>query len=77
MMRPALRGLKNKMDYKSHGGAPLLGCKGAVVVGHGSSNAKAVKNGILVTARAARENVSEIIAQTLAGSDASNSEQVE
>ena len=49
----------------------------AVVVGHGSSNAKAVKNGILVTARAARENVSEIIAQTLAGSDANNSEQVE
>ena len=39
--------------------------------------AKAVKNGILVTARAARENVSEIIAQTLAGSDANNSEQVE
>ena len=53
------------------------GGAGAVVVGHGSSNAKAVKNGILVTARAARENVSEIIAQTLAGSDANNSEQVD
>ena len=74
---PALKSTLKTFDATQYGGAPLLGCKGAVVVGHGSSNAKAVKNGILVTARAARENVSEIIAQTLAGSDASNSEQVE
>lgn len=76
-LKSELYELKDRMSADTYGGAPLLGCKGAVVVGHGSSNAKAVKNGILVTARAARENVSEIIAQTLAGSDASNSEQVE
>ena len=40
MMRPALRGLKSKMDYKSHGGAPLLGVNGAVVKAHGSSDAR-------------------------------------
>ena len=76
-LKSELYELKDRMSADTYGGAPLLGCKGAVVVGHGSSNAKAVKNGILVTARAARENVSEIIAQTLAGSDANNSEQVE
>src|SRR5699024_8062519 len=43
MMRPALRGLKNKTDYKSHGGAPLLGVNGAVVKAHGSSDARAIK----------------------------------
>ena len=40
MMRPALRSLKNRMDYKSHGGAPLLGVNGAVVKAHGSSDAR-------------------------------------
>ena len=46
MMRPALRGLKSKMDYKSHGGAPLLGVNGAVVKAHGSSDARAIKNAV-------------------------------
>ena len=76
-LKSELYELKDRMSADTYGGAPLLGCKGAVVVGHGSSNAKAVKNGILVTARAARENVSERIAQTLAGSDANISEQIE
>ena len=76
-LKDGLYDLKDRMSADTYGGAPLLGCKGAVVVGHGSSNAKAVKNGILVTARAARENVSEIIAQTLSGADMNDSEQVE
>ena len=50
----------------SYGGAPLLGVKGALLVGHGSSNALAVKNGVLTTARIARTGVSDIIAQTVA-----------
>ena len=40
--------------------------KGALLVGHGSSNALAVKNGVLTTARIARTGVSDIIAQTVA-----------
>ncbi len=62
-------GLKRLMDSVSpdtYGGAPLLGVKGACIVGHGSSNATAVGNGILTTARTVREGVSEIIAQTVA-----------
>ena len=34
------------MDYKSHGGAPLLGVNGAVVKAHGSSDARAIKNAV-------------------------------
>lgn len=41
-----LRGLKGKLDYKEHGGAPLLGLGGLVVKGHGSSDGNAVKNAI-------------------------------
>ena len=69
--------LKDRMSADTYGGAPLLGCKGAVVIGHGSSNAKAIKNGVLVTARAARENVSEIIAQTFSGASQKDDLKVE
>lgn len=42
LMKPALRGLKRKMDYAEYGGAPLLGVDGVSVVCHGSSKAKAI-----------------------------------
>lgn len=37
---------KEKLDYSAHGGAPLLGLKHLALVLHGSSDARAVKNGI-------------------------------
>ncbi|ASA21302.1 phosphate acyltransferase PlsX [Paenibacillus donghaensis] len=46
MLMPELRSLKGKMDYKEHGGAPLLGLSGLVVKGHGSSDGTAVKNAV-------------------------------
>ncbi|MDR2156762.1 MAG: phosphate acyltransferase PlsX [Clostridiales Family XIII bacterium] len=38
--------LKKAFDYTEYGGAPVLGVQGAVVKLHGSSAAKAVRNGI-------------------------------
>lgn len=46
MMKPALKALKDKMDYKCYGGAPLLGVNGAVIKAHGSSDARAIKNAV-------------------------------
>ncbi|CAM4250802.1 phosphate acyltransferase PlsX [Paenibacillus tarimensis] len=46
IMLPGLRGLRDKMDYKEHGGAPLLGVNGLVIKSHGSSDARAVKNAV-------------------------------
>ncbi len=46
VMVPRLRPLKKKMDYKEHGGAPLLGLNGLVVKCHGSSDTVAVKNAV-------------------------------
>ena len=37
---------KNKMDYKEHGGAPLMGTTKPVIKAHGSSDARAFKNAI-------------------------------
>ena len=38
-----------KLNYESYGGSPILGVNGAVVIGHGISSAKAIKNMILHT----------------------------
>lgn len=42
ILKPGLMGLRRRMDYAEHGGAPLLGINGCVIKGHGSSKAKAV-----------------------------------
>lgn len=49
--------LKSTISPDTYGGAPLLGVKGACIVGHGSSNEEAIKNGILITAKTVRLDV--------------------
>lgn len=63
-LKGGLSDLKRQVSADTYGGAPLLGVKGACIVGHGSSNATAVKNGVLISAQLVREHVSELIAQT-------------
>lgn len=64
-LKSGLGELKNNLSADEYGGAPILGVKGACLVGHGSSNETAIKNGILVAARTVRLDVSGIIAQTV------------
>ena len=45
-LKPAIKGFKKRIDYAEWGGAPLLGIKAPVIISHGSSNAKAIKNAI-------------------------------
>jgi len=66
LSRRAFHGLKKKLDYAEYGGAPLLGVKGITVIGHGRSNANAIKNAIRVAAELARSRVNEKIEQELA-----------
>src|SRR5690349_7278073 len=65
----ALRALKKTIDYTEYGGAPLLGVRGVCVIGHGRSNANAVKNAIRVVAGLARANVNAKIEQELFSTD--------
>jgi glycerol-3-phosphate acyltransferase PlsX len=46
MAAGAIRRMKKRLDYAEYGGAPLLGVRGAVAICHGSSDARAIKNGI-------------------------------
>jgi glycerol-3-phosphate acyltransferase PlsX len=46
---PVFRYIKKKLDHSEHGGALLVGLNGISVVGHGRSNAVAIKNAIKFT----------------------------
>ncbi len=46
LAKGVLTALKRKADYAEYGGAPLLGVRGACLVGHGRSSAKAIRNAI-------------------------------
>ncbi|MFN2530985.1 MAG: phosphate acyltransferase PlsX [Pyrinomonadaceae bacterium] len=46
LAKPAFRNIKRRLDYSEYGGAPLLGVSKIVVIGHGSSNARAIRNAI-------------------------------
>jgi glycerol-3-phosphate acyltransferase PlsX len=50
LCRDAFRAVKRRTDPSEYGGAPLLGVKGCCVIGHGRSNAHAIKHGIRVAA---------------------------
>jgi glycerol-3-phosphate acyltransferase PlsX len=52
LSKPAFDQVRKRLDYAEFGGAPLLGVDGVVIVGHGRSNAKAVKNAVRVAKRA-------------------------
>jgi glycerol-3-phosphate acyltransferase PlsX len=57
LSRAAFSAFKKRLDYSEYGGAPLLGVRGVCIVGHGSSNDKAVMNGIRVAAEFAQAEV--------------------
>ena len=61
LIRPALLGVRKKIDTAEVGGAPLLGVNGVVIIGHGSSNAYAVKNAIHQARLAVSGNIIEAI----------------
>src|SRR5208282_2624480 len=49
LSRTAFNDFKKRLDYSEYGGAPLLGLRGVCIVNHGSSNDRAIYNGIRVT----------------------------
>lgn len=53
LLKPALAGLRERLDYRTHGGAFLIGVRGVVVVAHGRSDETAMANAV----RLARQGV--------------------
>ncbi|MGL4388653.1 MAG: phosphate acyltransferase PlsX [Brevinema sp.] len=65
LARPAFQKVKDALDPEFFGGAPLLGVKGIVLIGHGSSGAKAFKNAIEACVKALENNILAEINQKL------------
>jgi phosphate acyltransferase len=57
LIKPSLKGIKKLMDPSEHGAAPLLGVNGLVFIGHGRSDALAIKNAIRVARDAVEADV--------------------
>src|SRR5690606_1540221 len=46
VLKPGLKRFARELDYKEHGGAPLLGLSGPIIKAHGSSDARAVYHAV-------------------------------
>jgi glycerol-3-phosphate acyltransferase PlsX len=66
LSRKAFNDFKKRLDYSEYGGAPLLGVRGVCIIGHGSSNDRAVMNGIRVAMEFAQAAINDRIEREFA-----------
>jgi glycerol-3-phosphate acyltransferase PlsX len=57
LIRGAARGLRDRLDPDTYGGAYLLGLNGLAVIAHGNSSPKAIANAIWLAARGVEHDV--------------------
>jgi glycerol-3-phosphate acyltransferase PlsX len=57
LVKPTLQSLRKLLDSSEEGAAPLLGIDGLVFIGHGRSDALAIKNAVRVAKQAVEANM--------------------
>jgi glycerol-3-phosphate acyltransferase PlsX len=57
LIRPAARGLRDRLDPDTYGGAYLLGLRGLAVIAHGNSGRTAIANAIRLAAKGVEHDV--------------------
>src|SRR5438552_3313638 len=62
LIRPKLRAVRRRADWREFGGAELLGVNGVAVIAHGRSDARAIYNAV----RVARDAVDQKVVPTIA-----------
>jgi phosphate acyltransferase len=77
LSRRAFADFKKRLDYSEYGGAPLLGVKGVCIIGHGSSNANAIKNAIRVATEFAERKINQKIEQEIASTHTATRERAQ
>src|ERR1700729_2606342 len=65
LSKDAFDSFRKRTDSSEYGGAPLLGVRGITIIGHGRSNALAIKNAIRVASELCRLRLNEKIEQEL------------
>lgn len=61
IVQRSIRGAIHALDYAEHGGVPLLGVNGNVIIAHGHSEAKAIKSAIFIAKKAVEQDVVQAI----------------
>jgi glycerol-3-phosphate acyltransferase PlsX len=64
-MRPGIRRIRGRFDYERHGGAPLLGVQGTVLITHGRAKRRMIGYAVGAGAAAARARIPDVIAEAL------------
>ena len=65
LVRPAARGLRQRLDPETYGGAYLLGLRGLAVIAHGNSSRRAIANAIRLAAKGVDHDVVGRLGQRL------------
>ena len=61
LIKDALTRISKRTDYQEIGGAPLLGVDGVVIIGHGRSQARAIRSALMRAAEAVERGVVDAI----------------
>jgi glycerol-3-phosphate acyltransferase PlsX len=62
---PALQSVSRRVDPEAHGGAPLLGVDGALIICHGAAGPRAILNALLMARRFAERGLTKAIGRAL------------
>ena len=64
LMKPGIQRLRGAFDYERYGSSPLLGCRGTVLITHGSAKRRMIYYAVEVAAAAVRAEITEAIGET-------------
>jgi phosphate acyltransferase len=65
LCKPTMTAIRKETNYEEAGGAPLLGVNGTVIISHGISSAKAIRNAIRVAGDLVTTKVNDHIVEAL------------
>jgi len=69
LLRGSLEAMRDRVDYRRRGGAPLLGVNGIVMVGHGRSDGAAVESALVAASAAADAGILAALREAVASGD--------
>jgi phosphate acyltransferase len=70
LLLPSLRGVRDRLDYRHYGAVPLLGVDGAIFIGHGRSDERAVANALTNVRHAVEQRMLAALTGAITGHEA-------
>ena len=67
LMKDVFSSVRARLDYAEYGGAPLLGVNGGIIIAHGKSSSRAIKNAILMAHRFVSRDINKRIEERFKG----------